>query len=538
MSNPRIFPANPNFRSTAEREVFDAVVAGLSDEDVVFCNLEISTPDRGEIEIDLVALLANRGCVVVETKGGHITFDGENWIQSDSQGSRKIEPGQQARRNTFAIRDFIRNRWSQGNLKADWIVAFPANRVPDVNDTNLPRSKIVDKKDLLRIVSTMKSNIDSLVAPAPSSPKWIEAVISHLSPLSAIDADRESVLGGNLDYIKTLTHERALLLDQIAENDRYYVRGPAGSGKTWLAFEQAKKWASMGLKVGVVTFNRGITSYMQNKALELEESQRPAWVGTFHNFANFIGTSAGSPGKYDETNDIYAESLLSCARSLNDDQKFDAFVVDEAQDFMLSWWQTLDLSLRNPGVGKLALFGDDQQKLFGRRKGPEGFFAKFVLDDNIRNSRQIGELARGFTRRGITLRGPNSFPIEYIECEESEVISKADDAIEILTDKEIWQPGEIALLTTKERHPVHASYSKNQKEEYWQEFWSGDSVFYGTVSGFKGLERPVVVLAINGFHHSEDLEDFLYVGLTRARDKLVVVGSLEVCRSIKDRKTQ
>jgi hypothetical protein len=532
---PRIFPPKPNFRSSAEEEVFKFVVAGLSDEDVVFCNLEISTPDRGEIEIDLVVLLADRGCAVVETKGGHITFDGENWIQSDNAGFREINPAQQARRNMFAIRDYIRNRWSQGNLKADWIVAFPANRVPDVNDTDLPRSKIVDKQDLPKIVSTIKSNMDALVAPAPNSPLWIEAVIAHLSPLSAIEADRENVLGGNLDYIKTLTHERARLLDQISENDRYYVRGPAGSGKTWLAFEQAKRWASQGLKIGIVTFNRGITTYMQNKVLELEESMRPAWVGTFHNFANLLGTTAGSPGKYDESNDIYAESLISSAGKLEDDKKFDAFVVDEAQDFMSSWWKTLDLSLRTPGNGKMALFGDDQQKLFGTRKGPEGFFAKFVLDDNIRNSRQIGEIAKGFTNRGIVLRGPSSFDVEFIECEEIEVIDKADDVVERLADKENWHPGEIALLTTKERHPVHAEVSSRDRDKYWSDFWTGHDVFYGTVGGFKGLERPVVVLAINGFHESEDFEDFLYVGLTRARDRLVIVGSDEVCENIQSR---
>jgi superfamily I DNA and/or RNA helicase len=43
----------------------------------------------------------------------------------------------------------------------------------------------------------------------------------------------------------------------------------------------------------------------------------------------------------------------------------------------------------------------------------------------------------------------------------------------------------------------------------------------------------VVVLAINGFHNSEDFEDFLYVGLTRARDKLIVVGSRELCNRIR-----
>jgi hypothetical protein len=531
----RVFPPNPNFRSNAEKDVFDAVMKDLDDDDVVFCNLELSTHDRGEIEVDLVILMAQRGCIVVETKGGHITFDGESWIQSDNSGSRKIDPAHQARRNMFTIRDYIRNRWSQGNLKADWVVAFPGNRIQDVNDAKLPRSKIIDKHDLPNIVSNLKSNIDGLIAQAPISSNWVEAAIKHLQPVAASQADREGVLGGTLDYIKTLTHERAQLLEQISENDRYYVRGPAGSGKSWIAFEQAKRWSKQGLKVGIVAFNRGITTYMQNKVLELDGVDKPVWVGTFHNFANYLGSTAGSPGNYNEENDVYAKPLIAAAENLEDDKKFDAFVVDEAQDFMSSWWKVLDLSLFQPGKGKMALFGDDQQKLFGLRKGPEGPFARIRLDDNIRNSRQIGELASSFSSRGITIRGPNSFSIEFIECDEADVIDSADDTVERLTDKEVWQPGEIALLTTKERHPVHASFTSKQREAYWQEFWTGESVFYGTVGGFKGLERPVVILAVNGFHNSEDFEDFLYVGLTRARDKLIVVGSKEVCSTIQSR---
>jgi hypothetical protein len=532
---PRIYPRNPNFRTQSEQDVFEAAIREMTDQDVVFCNLELSTPDRGEIEIDLLLLLADRGCVIVETKGGHITFDGVNWIQSDQHGSRDIYPAQQATKNMFSVRDYIRNRWSQGNLKADWIVAFPGNQIPDVNDKSLPRWKIVDKSDLPKMLSTIKSNLDNLNAPAPSSEKWIEAFITHLQPRSATSSDREVVLAGNHDYIRTLTRERAKLLEQLSENDRYYVRGPAGSGKTWLAFEQAKRWAAQELRVGVVTFNRGITTYMQNKTSELDQEFAPAWVGTFHNFANFLGTTAGGAGKYDEDNYPHEEKLISAALNLPDELRFDAFVVDEAQDFMSAWWKTLDLSLKQPGLGKFALFGDDQQNLFGTRTGPEGFFARFVINENIRNSRQIGELASGFTNRSITVRGPNSFAVEFVICHDSEVIEKADDTIEKLTDKEFWQPGEIALLTTKSRHPVHADVSARDRERYWDDFWNGSDVFYGTVSGFKGLERPVVVLAINGFHHFEELDDFLYVGLTRARDKLIIVCNDEIRSEIQDR---
>ena len=50
-------------------------------------------------------------------------------------------------------------------------------------------------------------------------------------------------------------------------------------------------------------------------------------------------------------------------------------------------------------------------------------------------------------------------------------------------------------------------------------------MFYGHVLGFKGLERPVVVLAVNGLKDPERAKEMLYVGLSRARTLLVVVGS-------------
>ena len=52
-------------------------------------------------------------------------------------------------------------------------------------------------------------------------------------------------------------------------------------------------------------------------------------------------------------------------------------------------------------------------------------------------------------------------------------------------------------------------------------FWEGDDVFYGHVLGFKGLERPAVILAVNGFREE-----------ARARDLLVVCGDLDLIRRV------
>ena len=51
-----------------------------------------------------------------------------------------------------------------------------------------------------------------------------------------------------------------------------------------------------------------------------------------------------------------------------------------------------------------------------------------------------------------------------------------------------------------------------------------EQVFYGHVLGFKGLERRAVVLVVNDKAALERARERLYVGLSRARDQLVVCG--------------
>jgi hypothetical protein len=92
-----------------------------------------------------------------------------------------------------------------------------------------------------------------------------------------------------------------------------------------------------------------------------------------------------------------------------------------------------------------------------------------------------------------------------------------------------WASNQIALLTTKSRHPVHQErFDNGSIAEYWLDFHANNDVFYGHVLGFKGLERSVVVLCVNGFKDMERAAEQLYVGLSRARSLLVVVGESEL----------
>jgi superfamily I DNA/RNA helicase len=248
-------------------------------------------------------------------------------------------------------------------------------------------------------------------------------------------------------------------------------------------------------------------------------------IYTFNEYSKKIGAKVSAPGQLDENSDADADGLIAAADNLPAEQRFDAFIIDEAQDFMRSWWNTIEHSLVDRANGKIAAFGDDQQRVFGTRLTPEFQFFKIRLHENIRNAKQIADLAAHFAKTQIAVRGPSAFPIDFIECPQNEVVSRADDYVAKLVDEDGWQPEEIVLLTTKSRHPVQIEMeSHGGKEEYYQRLWSEGEVFYATVGGFKGLERSVVVLAIDGYHNAEDLDNFIYVGLTRARDKLAVIA--------------
>ncbi|MGI9123631.1 MAG: ATP-binding domain-containing protein, partial [Mycobacterium sp.] len=117
--------------------------------------------------------------------------------------------------------------------------------------------------------------------------------------------------------------------------------------------------------------------------------------------------------------------------------------------------------------------------------------------------------------------------VRFVACDPDEAIGVGDDQIEALLDVEGWRPEDVALLTTGSRHPEQVARQQEGNEAYWDSFWDAEQVFYGHVLGFKGLERRAIVLVVNDTYAFERTRERLYVGLSRARDQLVVCGDPE-----------
>lgn len=508
--------------------VFDSLRKDLRDGDALLHGLRLTSAHDGDIEIDIALLLHDAGLAVIEVKGGRVSFHDGEWISQSAGATHHIDPVTQVRKNMYALRDFLTGSkaWSRGPLRDVWMLALPYTDVREDLSSEAPRERVIDQNDVDHAMRQVRYLLNDAADVRPiSSSGWVDAALDILlgrgEPLRDVIADALE----RADQVERLTREQGRILDLLAGNPRIEVTGSAGTGKTWLAFEQARRWSSAGMRVALLSFGRGLAETLKAQTAALKYNKRPAFVGTFHQLGVVwnVVPEQGAPSQWWDSE---APMLMQkAAESLPDGHKFDALVVDEAQDFADSWWQPLLCALRDPATARIATFRDDSQAVFGRRGRPDLDFAKAQLSQNLRNTKQIAEAFQPLTPHKIEVQGGPGPEVQYIDCSPDDVIGVASDCAAQLLD-EGWAAQDVALLTTYHRHPVHAEQQAEGQEAYWSNLWIGDDIFYCTVAGFKGLERPAVVVAVDGFRPGQDPNEVLYVAMSRARDKLIVVGNV------------
>ncbi len=330
---------------------------------------------------------------------------------------------------------------------------------------------------------------------------------------------------------RRLTQEQAVLIGATQLLNRVEVRGGAGSGKTWLAIEQARRLSRTGKSVALLCYSRGLAAFLKRVVQSLPKNDRPAYVGEFHSLGHEWGAEPGTDDDSDYWERRLPEQMVSLASALPPQRKFDAVVIDEAQDFADAWWPAVLASLRDEESGGLYVFSDEGQRVFARYGQPPVPLVPLMLDHNLRNTKQIATTFNSLAPMRMRLFGGDGPEVRFVECAATEALSCGDDCVEELLD-EGWRPEDIALLTTGSRHPEQAARQAVSQDEYWASFWDTEQVFYGHVLGFKGLERRAVVLVLNESAVGERSRERLYVGLSRARDQLVVCGSRESIREL------
>lgn len=173
------------------------------------------------------------------------------------------------------------------------------------------------------------------------------------------------------------------ILDQLAGNHRFLVSGGAGTGKTWLALELARRWASEGRHVLVLAYNLGFTAELRALVERMRAMSRiphgSISVMSWEDVVRTLFVDAGLPYEPPQGKEAQRMFFEQDVPGLLGDiiaagtirSRFDALVVDEGQDHDTSnaamggqggWWRAYFQLLRRGRQAPVAVFHDVAQR--------------------------------------------------------------------------------------------------------------------------------------------------------------------------------
>ena len=339
--------------------------------------------------------------------------------------------------------------------------------------------------------------------------------------------------------LRRYTAEQFTALDAMEHNPRVAYVGPAGTGKTMLALEAARRASSAKRRVLVVCFNRLLGHWLGEQAAE--------WAPfvTARTLHSQMLSVAGIPVPAHPGHDFWdtvlprhaTERLLLAEGSVS---QFDEILIDEAQDILRDHYlDFLDLSLEGGlGAGRWMLFGDfEKQAIYApvnlsladflaRRGGPAPVYS---LRANCRNTPRVAELVHllaGLAPRYSKVLRPD----DGVEPEIVPYKDRDQEAVVLVQALErLYADGyggqDIVILSPHATGACAAAIGAAP----WKERMvpldrrSGGHIGYGTIHAFKGMEAPAVVITgIEQIAGPEALALF-YVAVTRALHRLVIL---------------
>ncbi|MFN8420052.1 MAG: NERD domain-containing protein [Anaerolineae bacterium] len=275
----QIFPNKLNLEETpsrAERRLFDLFRNCLDDQYSVFHSraLQAKNPDIGiaDREIDFIIAHPNRGLLVIEVKGGQITADERSgtWLQNGKP--MKKTPVRQVRSAMYDLQKKLKEITATRNFdySMSYVLALPDIHLAHDLTTDAPRAIVLDKADCTE--KTIASAIENIHRyynrrsfPGGAA---IRALTSVLAPLHVLTSRLAQDFEEEEGTIKVLTEEQFDVLLDLQKSPRYLITGCAGSGKTMLAFEKARRLKEQGKRVLLVYYTSALARWMTENAPE------------------------------------------------------------------------------------------------------------------------------------------------------------------------------------------------------------------------------------------------------------------------------
>ncbi|RIK37455.1 MAG: nuclease, partial [Chloroflexi bacterium] len=338
------------------------------------------------------------------------------------------------------------------------------------------------------------------------------------------------------------TQEQVHALDAMAANAQVVFEGPAGTGKTVLAVEAARRGAAAGRRVLFVCFNR-----LLGEALREQTAAFGANVVacTLHHHMRLAAglEEVESPSSSFWDTELPAMAIDALLEGRGAAFSFDELVIDEAQDILReNYLDVLDLSLRGGlAAGRWRIFGDfigqnvydsaniSLDQFLTERAGNA---SRYLLTRNCRNTPRIAELAShlpGLERvySGVLRADDYLEPTLHFYRDSAEQARLLLDALERLYQEGFSGSDIVVLSARSDPHAIVKQVSAPPWRDRLRPLAEvrGGQVGYCSIHAFKGLEAPAVVVTDLDYPTNRAFHPLVYVAVTRARHRLTLLAS-------------
>lgn len=512
-------------------------------------------------ETDFLIVHPDHGYLCVEVKGGGVGFDGGtgHWYSIDRNNVKHEikNPVEQVMRAKYSILTKLREgpQWGRhgpGRISCGHAVFFP-----DINDavpiirSDLPECLIGVADDLGNIddwtrgaLEYWSSNDDRAEPIGRRGMEIIRNTFAHSFEVSPLVSAR---IREQEEQRLRLTQDQLRVLDVLRSQRRVSISGGAGTGKSVLAVEKAKRLALDGFNTLLTCYNRQLADHLSDVCSDVENLD----VMSFHQLCYLRVKMAGEQSDRDvleeakqtypgmDLFDVQYPAALTYSLDIVPSQ-YDAIVCDEGQDFREEYWFPIEMLLADYETSPLYIFFDDNQNVYSRASTFPIKSEPFLLITNCRNTNQIHDAAyKYYEGEPVAPPGIAGEEVHIIEASSREAqATKIYSKIVDLIAKEQVAASDITVLVA----------DGLRKKEYYDELhgrplpqpntWIAEgarrdkAVLLDTVKRFKGLESAIIFLwGLDGLDVERD-QELLYVGLSRAKSVVYVVSAHDVFQQL------
>ena len=609
----KMIPPRPSPKAQrGDKRVFNALMYAPHSSDWIVIHSKYVENPRNEVmprEVDFVILMPSL-CVVIclEVKdASYSKIEDGQWFRADNNKPERRSPPDQAESAMWALKEEFGKEYfhNESLISIGCAVAFTNWRRK--RRQTLPRylALLIESQDALNPEKLSRKLIEYAEALQKGNNNSLRSSLAfeltqrnlylleqELNPIMNFTPSPELVFKADLDTLRpqllNLTVEQHEALSEMSEHDRVAVDGAAGTGKTVLAMELARRLSESGRTVGLLCSNSVLSDRFAAWAKSVSETTVgtvvPGTPATLPAFA-FQQKSellerhqqrlAETPGleeslKISQTfSDLMWETFVD--HTLEDfDQYgiFDVLIVDEAQNLCSKEFLRLMNAMLKFGLtdGRWVMFGDfKNQNIINPRIGKDGRTVLMELyginfdnanltvrlEQNCRNTHEVAAAISHWIKVPSLPRSGVHGPLvqtKYFKTD-NELETVLDQTVGELQDGRLLSRQIVILSSGSDdfdvTRPYHGWGLQNVREaearstsEEAVSVSSDASSFlrYSDIYDFQGLESEVVVLVlplterqslIGGTATMPDnnlLRRTLYIGMSRAKMGLIVIA--------------